>query len=69
MMITDTIATIKKRRQEYKSRKNSSLNDQIKRIRMEIVKLSFQNTGISEQKSKLQEELAGLKHKLSRFNH
>ncbi|MEZ5472779.1 MAG: hypothetical protein R3E90_13490 [Marinicella sp.] len=43
MMITDTIARVRKRRNNLRSRKSSKLNERIKSIRREMVKLSFQN--------------------------
>ncbi len=63
-MITDTIALVRKRRNELNNRKSSKLNERIKSIRVEMVKLSFQNTSNAAKKAKLLNELENLKSKL-----
>ena len=66
-MITDTIERIKTRRLAYRTRRNSELNERIKGLRTEIVKLSFQGGINSTMKADLQEELAGLKQQLNQL--
>ena len=46
------------------SRRNSTLNDRIKVVRAEIVKLSFQHASSPRAKTRLQKQLAGLKQLL-----
>ena len=65
MMITDTIALVRKRRNDLNNRKSSKLNERIKNIRVELVKLSFQNAGSAAKKAKLLQELESLKSKLT----